>query len=54
MSFDISKWSDVVPVSQDDGPHPVAAIAYKPECKLLFDRLIIYGRFIRAVPQLSP
>jgi hypothetical protein len=26
-------WSDVVPVPQEDGPEPVAKIAYAPQCK---------------------
>lgn len=37
MSLDMSKWADVVPVPQDDGPQPVAAIAYKPEFVILMD-----------------
>jgi hypothetical protein len=27
-------WKDVVPVPQDDGPHPVVRIAYAKECEL--------------------
>ncbi len=26
-------WSDVTPVPQDDGPTPVAAIAYTTQCE---------------------
>ncbi|KAF0460276.1 protein prenylyltransferase [Gigaspora margarita] len=31
MSFENYDWSDVVPIEQDDGPDPLAQIAYDPE-----------------------
>lgn len=32
---DRPEWRDVTPVPQDDGKHPVVAIAYSDECKQL-------------------
>ncbi|CAG8495213.1 14913_t:CDS:2, partial [Dentiscutata heterogama] len=31
MPFENYEWSDVVPIEQDDGPDPLAQIAYDPE-----------------------
>ena len=32
IDFDSSEWEDVEPIPQDDGPVPVAPIAYSPDC----------------------
>lgn len=32
FEFDFEEWKDVTPISQDDGPNPVVAIAYCKEC----------------------
>jgi hypothetical protein len=29
---DFSEYSDIVPISQDDGPNPVVSIAYTKDC----------------------
>jgi hypothetical protein len=36
MTAVVEGWEDIVPVPQDDGPAPVAAIQYAPECKTTF------------------
>jgi hypothetical protein len=36
MSLETEVWKDIVPIPQDDGPDPLAPIAYEPECKLIF------------------
>jgi protein farnesyltransferase/geranylgeranyltransferase type-1 subunit alpha len=35
-SFD---WNDITPIPQDDGPHPLASIAYEPEYRKAMDLL---------------
>jgi protein farnesyltransferase/geranylgeranyltransferase type-1 subunit alpha len=30
---DRDDWKDVTPLAQDDGPHPIVAIAYSEKCK---------------------
>lgn len=34
---DREEWSDVVPLSQDDGPHPIVAIAYSDKFRDMYD-----------------
>lgn len=29
------EWSDVTPLPQDDGPHPIVAIAYSEKCEYM-------------------
>lgn len=29
------EWSDIQPLEQDDGDHPIVVIAYNPKCKIL-------------------
>lgn len=33
---DRDDWKDVIPVEQDDGPHPVVKIAYTEKCKFSY------------------
>lgn len=40
---DRPEWSDVTPIKQDDGEHPVASILYTPEC--LFKYLVLFSSF---------
>ena len=36
-----NEWKDVVPLSQDDGPDPIVAIAYTDRCKFNFNKFNI-------------
>ena len=38
---DREDWKDIVPVPQDEGPHPIVRIAYSDKCKSDF---IIFNR----------
>lgn len=33
---DREEWNDVTPIPQDDGPFPVAQIAYSDKCKFIY------------------
>lgn len=50
MEFDDETWSDVVPLTQDDGPNPVVPIAYKEEFREIMD----YFRAIYFSDERSP
>lgn len=34
---DRDEWSDVTPLPQDDGPHPIVAIAYSEKCEYILN-----------------
>ena len=38
---DRKEWKDVTPVAQDDGPHPIVAIAYSDKCQYILIYFII-------------
>ena len=34
-------WSDITPVAQDEGPHPVCQVLYDSSCKALLSLIIV-------------